>query len=199
MERIIECSCENEIKTNFPEIYNLDEHPEVEKDILDGSFLSVKCDDCKRVLKLEVPVRIMGGAHELDIYLAEEKYRNTYLLGKYEIPDCKRVVFGYQELYEKILLSKNNLDDGIVEIMKFRLLEKQGEDSSIDIVFHALDDGAVIFHVYGLREDEVGVVKVPFNVYEKMLNQKDEFAEDFDILLTPPYVSAKKIQSEEGE
>lgn len=198
MERIIECSCENEITTNFPEVYNLDENPEIEAAILDGSFLNVTCDDCNRTLKLELPVHIIGDSKNINIYLAEEKYRNTFLLGKYDFPSCSRIVFGYQELYEKFLLAKNNLEDGFVEIIKYRLIEKHGSNESMEIYFHALEEGAIVFHVYGLRENEVGVVKIPFSAYEKIAESRDEYAEDFEILLTPPYVSVKKIRSEEG-
>ncbi len=203
--RKITCFCDNEIEIQIPETVDLEKEPGKEREILDGAFLSFRCDQCGKILKPEFPVKFVDSSRQIEICLLPELERGAFSRGKaeYKLEDGTngRVVIGYPELVEKIKVVRDNLDDRILEVMKFYLLEKAGADDSVRAYYFSKTGDSIEFHIYGMREDEVGVSKVPLRVYEQIageLSQK-ETAEFFAPILEPPYVSIHKTYREAAE
>ena len=109
-----------------------------------------------------------------------------------------RVAIGYKELVEKIVISGAKLDDRVIEIIKFNMLEK-ARNNSIRIFLNHTEDSELVFHIYGLKPDQVGISRVPFSVYENISAQLDKLLSDDDIKLftDSAYVSVSRIYLED--
>ena len=58
-----------------------------------------------------------------------------------------------------------------------------------------LDSGALEFHIFGLKTDEVAVTSVPFSLYEKVKQQAEEHPGDelFSALQNGAYLSVQNV------
>ncbi len=199
----IPCYCENIVEIEVPTEVDLAANEGTAKAIRDGNFLSVVCPKCGKLLKPEFPVRIIDSAKAIELFLVPELERGPFLFGRsrYELRDPQRgrIVIGYPELVEKLTVLDAGLDDRVIEIIKYYLSEKVEGDAGLEIYFKGREGEKLIFHLLGLRADEVGVSRIPFTLYETVQRElADKLKEEpFDFLLTPPYVSFKKVSREE--
>jgi hypothetical protein len=204
MKRRIVCFCEHGFDTDVPDSVDLGEQPEMEQAILDGEFLSIRCPNCGKVLKPEFPVLIEDPQAENSIFFVPELDRSAYFRGSlaYSLREANRVAIGYEELVEKFLLKRYNLDDRVVEIVKYYLLSKIMEEESGDkelrILFSKQEKDTVLFNVLGLKEKEVGILKVPMATVQKIASQLEEkkHQEPFSEILKAPYVSINNLLAE---
>jgi hypothetical protein len=201
MKKELICYCESKVELDVPEQIDLSAHPDAREDILEGRFMTVRCENCGKLLKPEFPVRITGMGQGMDIFFIPELDRVAYLRDKlsYPLPETNRVVIGYEELVEKLRLADASLDDRVVETIKYYLYNKAMEtpetDKEIRILFSARTDDTLVFHVYGLKENEVGVISVPGATVSKVASQLAEKIkeEPFAGFLSGPYVSLNRI------
>ncbi len=198
MKHTITCKCENEIEVNVPDRVEIPENSAKENEILEGEFLPVKCERCGSVLKPELPCRFVDGKRNLDIYLVPERDRNSFMLGKYDYPESSRIVVGYHELVERLRLARQHLDPRAVEILKYQILVRAGGGADISIRFAEQENEALLFHIHGLKDDEIAVIRVPHKAYKQALRDADAKAgeEPYSTILEPPYVSINKIELE---
>ena len=201
MKRRIVCFCEHRFDAEVPDFVDLGRQPEVEQAIIDGEFLSIRCPNCGKVLKPEFPVMIEDPQAENTIFFIPELDRSAFFRGSlsYSLQEANRVAIGYEELVEKFLLKRYNLDDRVVEIVKYYLLSKimedEGEDKELRILFSRQEGDTVLFNVLGLKKDEVGILKVPAATLEKITSQLEEKKdqEPFSEILRAPYVSINNL------
>jgi len=204
-QRQIPCYCDNLVEIEVPEEVDLASDPEAERSIREGSFLSVLCPKCGKLLKPEFPVRILDSRAGIELFLIPELERGSFLLGKsaYRLRDPQqgRIVIGYPELVEKLAILREGLDDRVVETIKFYLDQKAQSDESLQILFRAKSGDKLVFHLMGLRKDEVGISNIPFSLYETIQRELATrlTQEPFDLLLAPPYVSYQKAGPEAAE
>ena len=201
MKRRIVCFCEHGFDADIPDSINLAEDPEAEQAILSGEFLSIRCPNCGKVLKPEFPVLIEDPQAENSIFFVPELDRAAYFRGSlaYSLREANRVAIGYEELVEKFLLKQYDLDDRVMEIVKYYLLSKVMEDETGDkelrILFSRQEGDMVLFNVLGLKEAEVGILKVPMATVEKIASQLEEKKrqEPFSEILKAPYISINNL------
>ncbi len=201
MKRRIVCFCEHGFDAEVPDFVDLGMQPEVEQAIIDGEFLSIRCPNCGKVLKPEFPVMIEDPQAENTIFFIPELDRSAYFRGSlaYSLREANRVAIGYEELVEKFLLKRYNLDDRVVEIVKYYLLSKimedEGEDKELRILFSKQEGDTVLFNVLGLKKDEVGILKVPAATLAKIASQLEEkkHQEPFSEVLKAPYISINNL------
>jgi len=201
MKRRIVCFCEHAFDAEVPDSVDLGQEPEVEQAIIDGEFLSIRCPNCGKVLKPEFPVLIEDPQAENNIFFVPELDRSAYFRGSlsYSLREANRVAIGYEELVEKFLLKRYNLDDRVVEIVKYYLLSKimedEPEDKEMRILFSKQEGDHVLFNVLGLKKDEVGILKVPMSTVEKISSQLPEKKqqEPFSEILKAPYISINNL------
>jgi len=202
-KKTIHCYCDNSVEIEVPTEVDLAESEGTAIAIREGRFLSVSCPKCGKLLKPEFPVRIIDSSKGIEVFLVPELERGSFLLGRstYAVNDPVRgrIVIGYPELVEKLAIFEAGLDDRAVEVIKYYLSQKVEEDADFDIHFRGREGGKLVFHILGLREDEVGVSSIAFTLYEKVARELPEkiHEEPFDFLLAPPYVSFKKVSREE--
>jgi hypothetical protein len=160
----IACRCEHRLVVDLPETLDLASDPASEEQILDGSFMSVRCPVCGSLIKPELPFRVIDAARGVDIYHVPTLDRDRYLAGRLEtVPkNVGRVVIGFAELVEKLRITNAGLDDRVVEVVKYHLMRRAGQEGQgVAIRFAARAEGHLVFEVHGLRSGEVGRVRVP--------------------------------------
>jgi len=203
MQRETLCYCGNSVKHDFPETVDISQDTGMVDAILEGTFLEVTCDACGATLKPDFPVlleHVPAGGNEFSIDYIPEPDRVRYLSGKIN-SKAQRVVIGYPELREKVLIFSSGLDDRVIEILKFLLLEKAETAEALTIILEEQTDEQLTFYIYGLKKDEVGITTLPMDMYRKAADsleiriQQEEYAQ----ILSPPYVSINKISLVEEE
>lgn len=193
----IPCHCGNTIESSLDTEINLAADPEVYTKIVEGEFMTFTCPNCGNELKTETALHLFDERNKLDIQFIPELDRGNYLGGHIAVK-AKRVAIGYRELVEKIVIAGAGLDDRVIEIIKFRLLEKADADN-ISISLNGTDDESLVFHIYGLKPDQVGISHIPKTVYSKIESELDELLENEDIKLFTdgPYVSVSRVYLED--
>jgi hypothetical protein len=207
VKRKLVCLCEYEFEQDIPESVDLAKEPQAEQAILDGEFLTARCPNCGKLLKPEFPVLIRDPASETTLYFVPELDRGPFYRGalSYPIGDVTRVAIGYDELVEKFLIKRAGLDDRVVEVLKYYLLQKALENASeereVRILFFSLEQDCLVFHAHGLKEGEVGVLRVSRQMAEKAASQLAEKRrqDPFTQILAGPYVSVNKLMTETPE
>ncbi len=209
MKREIVCFCEHRFETDPPDEVDLARSPEMEEAIVMGSFMATKCPRCGRLLKPEYPARVRDDARGIDLFLVPEEDRRDYLRGALPYPTggSARLVIGYAELVERLQIARCGLDERAIEVVKYYLLRRALQESDADdraartaVLFARQEGEALVFHVHGLKADEVAVVRVPRAKYEQVLVglEKRLHEEPFDRLLQPPYVSINNLYRSGG-
>ncbi|UCF96225.1 MAG: CpXC domain-containing protein [Spirochaetaceae bacterium] len=204
MKRQIVCFCEHSFTTDVPDSVDLGKEPEVEQAIISGEFLNIRCPNCGKVLKPEFPVLIEDPQAENSIFFIPELDRGQYFRGTlaYSLREANRVAIGYEELVEKFLLKRSNLDDRVMEIVKYyllsRIMEEDSGDKEVRILFSKAEGESAWFNVLGLKENEVGILKVPMETVHKVESQLEEkkHQEPFSDILKTPYVSINNLLTE---
>lgn len=207
MKRKLVCFCEYEFEADIPSNIDLGQEPETEQEILRGEFLNLRCPNCGKLLKPEFPVLIKDPGAEISIFFIPELdrvayYRNTL---SYALGEAQRVVIGYDELVEKFLIKASGLDDRVVEVLKYYLLQKALEsyegDRDVRILFSKTEKDLIFFHAHGIKENEIGVLRVSMEMAEKIAVQLEEKKrqEPFSVILRGPYVSVNKLYTESPE
>ncbi|MBN1797304.1 MAG: CpXC domain-containing protein [Spirochaetales bacterium] len=196
------CVCEHKFKAEFQSTVDAQKNPDTIKQILKGDFLTAQCPACGKVLKLEFPFKLIniktGGemnfVPEVDRVDTLKKLKKTKKATKLE-----RMVIGYPELVEKLTIFELNLDDRVIEYIKYHLLshvlEHSHEDKEIFISFATKKEDDLLFHIKGLKADEIGITKIPLSSYNQTLKDIEKKIEEepYCDFLKPPYISINKI------
>jgi hypothetical protein len=141
--------------------------------------------------------------HEFESEVPDEAfYRGTL---SYPVAEVDRVAIGYDELVEKLRIREAKLDDRVVEVLKYYLLQKALEhyegEAEVRLLFHSREEAGLVFHAIGLKEGEVGVLRVSTQMAQKAAAQLEQkLREDpFSLILKGPYVSINKLATESPE
>lgn len=197
--RTITCNCEHAFEADLPEEVNLDLEPETFASITSGSFLTCTCPACGAVLHTDLETRILWPSRGMQLILFPELTRVSLLSGRQTAPDGFELVIGYAELADRVAVYGARLDPLAVETLKFHLIGKAKEtdpDRHPLITFERLEStGNLLFHVHGLRDDEVAVTTVPRSLYEtiesRVLSNPD--TEPHSLLRNGSWISALNI------
>lgn len=202
MKRRITCHCGNTVEYSFPGKIDASRKPEVVEEILENTFLRLSCEKCGAELKPDFSMlfeNVDSPIGKIRIHYLPEIERTLFLAGKIDT-SCERIVIGYPELREKFLIFRENLDDRGIEIMKFLLLEKAAVSGDLTILLQEFDGVSFTFYLYGLKEREVGISRIPLSLYEKVISTYDERVRTDEVyrqVSEAPYVSINKISLEE--
>lgn len=189
----ITCFCEKEIDIDYNDSYDLDS--DIRESILDGSFLTFTCPNCDAVLKPELPIHFISHRYHTDILLVPSVDRDRFLLGRTSYKATDTCAIGYEELVEKIMIIQAGLDDAIIEIIKFYMLEKINSMNEISIRLKSITEAALEFMINGLRDGETGISKINKSFYNEISEKYDSIKheEPYSIIVEKPYISVTKI------
>ncbi|MDC7225633.1 MAG: CpXC domain-containing protein [Spirochaetales bacterium] len=193
----IPCHCGNIIESDMNTEIDLASTPEIYARIIDGTFMTFSCPQCGNELKTEVELHLFDKGEDFDIQFLPELERANFLSGGITATS-KRIAIGYNELVEKTIIAGTKLDDRIIEIIKFRMLEKADKDN-LSITFNSVEGSDLVFHIAGLKPDQIGISHIPMSVYQNLENKIDELLVDDDIKLFTdgPYVSVSRVYLED--
>jgi len=193
----VPCHCGEIIETNLETEIDLGSNPGIYKEITDGSFLSFTCPVCGNNIKTEISLHLFDKKNGVDLYFLPELERINYLSGRLSV-SADRLAIGYKELSEKMVILGEKIDDRIIEIIKFQLLEKS-DNKNIQIFLNHIDGDELIFYITGLQPERLGISKIPRRVYDQINSSLEMLLNDENIKLftTPPYVSVNRIFLEE--
>jgi hypothetical protein len=199
--RKVTCICENSFDADLPEEIDMDAEPGRINQVLDRSFFVITCPSCGTKLEPEVRVRFLSKSRSLDLVVIPELDRGALYRGKVVLLKGSNVVVGYDELRERFRIIADNLDPDGIEILKYFLLLKAEEtapDSDISIAFVESEKDALIFHVRGIKEGEVAVLRVGRGIYDKTVSDKSRTmrTEPFDRMFAGPYRSVRSLEAE---
>jgi len=174
---------------------DLDKTPEIINQILDNSFMSFNCTTCSKLLRPEYRIRFFN--KNIDLLVIPEIERDSLLAGTIKL-ETKQVVVGYQELKEKFLILKFSYDDRIIELIKLYILKKINTELDVGIIFTDVKNNNLIFHIYGLKENETGISQIPDHIYNSINDNLNERLNDPVVteILELPYRSVNKISTE---
>ena len=212
----ITCKCDCSFDVEYEKTIDLDARSAVTEEIKKGAFLSFTCTSCRSKANIELETEFVWKSKKTTLLFVPEKKRmeclafcagavridaennkkiKTEFLKKGQTP-----VIGYPELADRIAVLDSGLDPEIIEAVKFFLLDngKDIKGKRIQILFEKLEGEAIEFHVHGLREKEVAVMRVPLSLYQSV--EADRKAkkqkEVFQALWLGPYLSYKNIHAE---
>ena len=200
-KRHIACFCESSFDTEIPESADLVADPGVEEQIRSGDFMAVNCPACGKRLTPEFPFRLTGVKGAGEIFLVPEVDRAAYVLNKlpYPVGQPGRIAIGFPELAEKVLIFGNDLDDRVIEIMKYYLLtgaaapDQEGEQD-VSLFYRGAEGGKHLFHIIGMKDGEIGVARLAVELYAKIASDVERrvLEEPFNEFCEPPWVSLRK-------
>lgn len=189
------CFCGTNFEIDLENKIDLNKNPEISEQILENKFLEYKCPACGKLLKPEYKLEFSG--EDLSLTMIPEIERDSLLTGKIEL-ETDQVVVGYPELREKFIIQKFSYDDNIIELIKLYILKKINLNLDIRILFSDVENNNLIFHIFGLKENETGISKIPEHIYNSISENLKERLKDPEItgLLSLPYRSVNKISTE---
>jgi len=219
--KTLSCNCGESFDADLPDRIDLDAEPGRLAEILSGDFLTVECPHCGHRLKPDIPLRIVQNSRGLDLFYVPESDRADAMRGtlEYSVSDAPCFVIGYAELVERLIMEELGLDQRVIEVLKFFLLqpaleraegEEEGGDegekeeegeAEIRILFKERSDDWLVFHISGIKEDEVAVSRLPVKTYGKVESELNRHlsGEPLSSFLSPPYVSINNIYWEDSE
>jgi hypothetical protein len=208
LPRHIACFCETSFDADLPTSADMTGDPEIEQLILDGSFMAVTCPGCGRRLTPEYPFRLTGVSGFGELFLVPEADRGAYDRGTldYDTGAPGRIVVGFPELGEKVLIARLGLDDRVIEIMKYYLLTGSAsagtaeQEKEVTIVYRGKDAGRHVFNIIGMKDGEIGIARLAEELYGRISSDVEtRVTEDpFRDFCAPPWVSLRRVTGAAG-
>lgn len=202
MKKNLNCPCGGNFSINFEEEIDLDQEPEYLEKIINGTFMSFNCPSCGKKHKPEFKIMIVWNSKDLRLEVIPELDRGEFYRNKKENSSQEKIlsetVIGFPEMADRLAVIKDGLEPVIIETLKSYLLAKAEEnypDKEINAWYHCSGPGGIEFHLDGIRVDEVAVMRIPQEIYEKTYDdyRKHPKNEMFSSLRVRSYLSVQNM------
>jgi len=182
---------------DYEEEIDLDLKQEFLEQILNGTFMSYKCTYCDKRNKPEYPITITWKSKNLKMRVLPELDRGEFYRNKKENFQGETII-SYPEMADRIAVINDGLEPVIIEYLKSLLLEKAAEnypDNDINAWYHSNSPAGIEFHLDGIRQTEVAVMKIPTTMYNKFLDdyKKNPKNKIFAPLRVRSYLSVQNL------
>ena len=206
MKRKITCLCESVFEVDVPDEIDLDQTPAYMEEIQNGSFLNFICPGCAKKHKPEFPLIVYWPLKNLKLEVFPELDRGEFYRRKVQPVNESsyklETIISFPEMAERLAVIKDGFEPLPIEAIKYQLglkAEEQYPDAEMEVQYYGSDKNSIEFHIYGIKEDQSAVVKVPLSMYKKTLedytaNPKKEI---FAILRVNSYLSYKNTMRPE--
>ena len=209
MKRKIPCLCDNSFDVDVPEQIDLDKDPVYLDEILNGTFFNFTCTSCGKKHKPEFPLSIQWPSRKICFEVLPELERGEFYRRKKTVakksPLPLETIIGYPEMAERLAVIQDGFEPASIEAIKYYLhlkAEEQYPEEEIEIWYFCSStggdgpkqtDGLLEFHIHGIKENEVAVMKVPVSLYKKTLEdfRRNPKGEIFGALRVQSYLSVK--------
>jgi len=199
MRHKIPCFCDNTFVVDAPEEINLDTDPQLIEDILAGNFMNYTCTSCGKKHKPEFNLTVKWPGKNIELEVLPELSRGEFYRRKEgKNQETRETVISYPELSERISMLKDELVTEAVEAIKYYLFVKADEsypEEDISVWYHTKTGDNLEFHIHGIKDNEVAVMRVPFAVYQKTLDDftSNPKSEPFISLRVKSYCSIQNM------
>ena len=210
MKRKITCFCDNSFDADILEEIDLDSNSEYLDEIQNGTFLNFTCPGCGKKHKPEFPLSVLWPSKKTRFEVFPELEKGEFYRRKKTPPEKSpytlETIIGYPELADRLAMIRDGFEPAAIEAIKYFLhlkAEEQYPDEEIDIWYFGAGsqgtDGSLEFHIHGIRQNEVAVMKVPLSLYQKTLDdyKKHPTSELFSALRVRTYLSVKNTMRPE--
>ena len=206
MKRKITCFCDNSFEVEAKEEINLDEDPASLDSILDGSFMNFTCPRCNKKHKPEFRLSLLWPSRKIRFDVFPELDRGEFYRQKKiqsdKSPYPLEIIIGYPEMAERLAVIRDGYEPAAIEAIKYYLFvkaEEQYPDDELEIWYFGEQGTMLEFHIHGIRENEVAVMKIPDSIYEKTLDdyKRHPKSEIFSALRVRNYLSVKNMMRPE--
>jgi len=203
MTHRITCKCEHVFDADIPELVDFDAEPAQLKALFDGSFMAVTCPSCDYVIKGEFPMVLRWPSRGISLDVLTEFDRGAFYRGERKAA-ADETVIGFAEAADRLLAIRDGLDPLAVETLKFYLLRKAEEsapEAEASVWYQGLEGDSLLFHLMGLRPEEVAISRVPRAIYERTLadSKAAPQEEPFASLRFKSYLSIQNLLRPEDE
>ncbi|MCL2758674.1 MAG: CpXC domain-containing protein [Treponema sp.] len=169
MKKNITCLCGTNISFEYEEEIDLDLKPEILKSIFNGTFMSSNCGYCGKKHKPEYKILISWKSKNLNMEVLPELDRGEFFRNKKDNPAFETII-GFPEMADRLAVINDSLEPVIIETLKYYLLEKAAEnypDNDVNVWYHCKGSNGIEFHLDGIRQGEVAVMRIPHEIYDK--------------------------------
>jgi len=169
MKSNITCLCGTSILIDYEEVIDLDQEPKYLEEILNGTFMTYKCSFCEKKNKPEFPINIEWKSKNLKMRIIPELERGEFYRDKKDAYKFETII-SYPEMADRLAVINDGLEPVVIEALKSFLLDKAAEsypDKEVNAWYHLNDPAFIEFHLDGIRQGEVAVMKVPHEIYQK--------------------------------
>jgi hypothetical protein len=159
--------------------------------------MSFECPDCHKKHKPEYTIMLVWKSKKLKFEILPELDRGEFYRRKKDKSSVETII-GYPEMADRIAVIKDELEPIVIETLKSYLLVKAEEnypDKDINAWYIAKTPKGIEFHLDGIKQDEVAVMIVPYEVYKKTLAdyKKRPKNEIFSALRCRTYLSVQNL------
>jgi len=199
MEHNIDCPCGRTFPVQPMEKIDLDLNPEYIDTICNGSFMSFICPACGKNHKPEYPVILLWPSKKLKFEVLPELDRGEFYRRKKENSGFETII-SYAELADRLAVIRDGLEPVAIEALKYYLLVKAEEtypDLDISAWYYEKGSDGIEFHLHGIKANEVAVMRVPQELYDKTLAEfrKSPGKEIYASLRKMTYLSVQNMFS----
>src|SRR3989338_2609359 len=177
----LNCACGHEFETILWDSINVTENKGLKSQLLNGEINIIQCPKCKKKSYIEKELLY----HDMDLKLwilmypqmdrpkwpsledeMGQKLQQKLKLDAYAF----RMVFGRDELVEKVRIFDSGLDDRVIELLKLRVVQedeslKDAHDVRIAFSRYIPEDAEIQLHVYSQQNNVSQTVIVSFDHY----------------------------------
>jgi len=178
MKKRIPCICENSFIVEVSDEIDLDKESQYLEQIQNGTFFNFACPSCGKNNKPEFPISLEWPSKNLKFEVIPELERGEFYQRKKTPTEKNQVlpetIIGYPEMAERLAIIRDGYDPVPVEAIKYNLqlkAEEQYPDNDMEVRYFGSAEGSLEFHIDGIKENEVAVMKVPVSTYERTLNE----------------------------
>ena len=197
MKKNIKCLCGSNLSIEYDEEVDLDANPLILESILNGTFMSYDCNFCKKKHKPELRIMLIWNSKNIKLDVYPELDRSEFYNNKKDNTSAETVI-GFPEMADRIAVIKDSLEPAVIETLKSYILAKAEEnypDNDINVWYYNIGPEGIEFHLDGIRKDEVAVMRIPKEMYDKTLDdyRKHPKGGIFPSLRVRSYLSIQNI------
>jgi len=196
MKQNINCPCGKNFFIEVEEEIDLDQNQEQLEKISNGTFMSFSCPACTKIHKPEYRIVLLWKSKNLKLEVLPELARGEFYRREENV--SFETVIGYPEMAERLSIIADDLEPAAIEALKYYLLAKAEEnypEKDINAWYHEKEHSGIVFHLDGIREGELAVMKVPIRTYEKACEdyRKKTKNDIFSSLRCRSYLSVQNV------
>jgi hypothetical protein len=197
MKRNINCPCGANFTIEYEEEINLDNEEKYLEQIFNGTFMSYNCSFCGKKHKPELKITLIWKSKNLKMKVIPELDRGEFYRKKKEASQFETII-GFPEMADRLAVIKDDLEPIIIETLKSLLLAKAAEnypDKDVNAWYYGKGPSGIEFHLDGIKADEVAVMRIPMEMYEKKLDdyKKRPKSDVFPLLRVRSYLSVQNM------